>query len=962
MSQKGKFINAFQSIQMLGGYEGENNIEENKNISEENKNNIEGNKNNDAPEIPLETGEELYNPLEGLDEESNDAQNMVISQSPVHPENTSIDKIIEEKPEQTNVIGNNNKTINSPIFNDPSIDTSREVSDITSQEDNLVIDINDTTVVSNISLTETLLSDEKTLTTKEKKDFVDDTDELLGTALAELEEEEREEKAKQQQALQKKQVKDKEQKKDISDKKKKKKKKLKKKGKDKEDDQDDDKKKKKKKHKKKSKEEKETTEKKTKKEKKKHKDKDKDKTETKEKLQVESKQKEEKSKDKSKSSSSSSKDKESTRSHSKDRKNDHKHDDKHSTKSRDRKDRKHSPKSKRSSPSEKHKDHKSSKDKHSRKRSSRDRDSPERDHKKSRYREPESKSKTHEPSKLPQKSIPIQDEKPSPSTKGKTTEPPSTKLSKEEFYQIQKQALQGKLVDIKDSSSSLTDSDEENPDLTHRTLLIDNFENEFKKLRKDTHNDLETNYIVKNEHEKSNHSSKYSKSKERKDKHSKSKSPKKSHGSDLEIDLHSPRKHELSIDLSQELNDQEDDSLAFDSSKSFTKLDDVGYDNNLDYSSNDEMNYKSNKAGSLSLREYKERNKPSSSRHSESRSYHHSDSKRRERKKSESKHSEKESFSKSSASKKDTSNSPIASQQSPKNLYDRENKENVPYTRSLRGSILDRKRSRKDSSHSGENGIDTEEVSRRDENTIPLLFESNGPSRKKSNVSSDGSDNNDLMISSQELSPYNPEAASPLDLGSSDDDLSPGIAALEDRTGVDFHAYKDVVAFEDIMKSKVKHEARKHKRKKLEDMKTQLDNDETTSKTDRKLVDHLIRQAQVEELMKQVLKQYFKSKEITKEEYKNILKKAVPQVTMSDSPIIPEKIQSLMVKFVRKCKGQRLHDERKRRKQRKNELEMAQQQEELQRQLKTNAEMLDSLQPFQQQMRVLNPNLPMPPM
>jgi len=207
MSQKGKFINAFQSIQMLGGYEGENNIEENKNISEENKNNIEGNKNNDAPEIPLETGEELYNPLEGLDEESNDAQNMVISQSPILPENTSIDKIIEEKPEQTNVIGNNNKTINSPIFNDPSIDTSREVSDITSQEDNLVIDINDTTVVSNISLTETLLSDEKTLTTKEKKDFVDDTDELLGTALAELEEEEREEKGKLNQNKKKKKVK-----------------------------------------------------------------------------------------------------------------------------------------------------------------------------------------------------------------------------------------------------------------------------------------------------------------------------------------------------------------------------------------------------------------------------------------------------------------------------------------------------------------------------------------------------------------------------------------------------------------------------------------------------------------------------------------------------------------------------------------------------------------------------------
>ena len=44
------------------------------------------------------------------------------------------------------------------------------------------------------------------------------------------------------------------------------------------------------------------------------------------------------------------------------------------------------------------------------------------------------------------------------------------------------------------------------------------------------------------------------------------------------------------------------------------------------------------------------------------------------------------------------------------------------------------------------------------------------------------------------------------------------------------------------------------------------------------MVDYLIRQTQVEDLMKQVLKQYFRSKEITKDEYKNILKKAVPQV------------------------------------------------------------------------------------
>ena len=38
------------------------------------------------------------------------------------------------------------------------------------------------------------------------------------------------------------------------------------------------------------------------------------------------------------------------------------------------------------------------------------------------------------------------------------------------------------------------------------------------------------------------------------------------------------------------------------------------------------------------------------------------------------------------------------------------------------------------------------------------------------------------------------------------------------------------------------------------------------------------RQEQVEVIMKNTLKTYFKKKEITKEEYKYILKKAVPQV------------------------------------------------------------------------------------
>ena len=75
---------------------------------------------------------------------------------------------------------------------------------------------------------------------------------------------------------------------------------------------------------------------------------------------------------------------------------------------------------------------------------------------------------------------------------------------------------------------------------------------------------------------------------------------------------------------------------------------------------------------------------------------------------------------------------------------------------------------------------------------------------------------------------------------------------------------------------------------------------------------------------------------------------------MSDSPIIPEKIQSLMTKFVRKCKGQRLKEDKTRRKQRK---ELEEQQRQLELQIQTSNAVINSFQ----QIRVLNPNLPMPP-
>lgn len=72
---------------------------------------------------------------------------------------------------------------------------------------------------------------------------------------------------------------------------------------------------------------------------------------------------------------------------------------------------------------------------------------------------------------------------------------------------------------------------------------------------------------------------------------------------------------------------------------------------------------------------------------------------------------------------------------------------------------------------------------------------------------------------------------------------------------------------------------------------------------------------------------------------------------MSNSPIVPDKIASLMVKFVRKCKGNRAKEEKSRRKQQK---QLHEQQKQLQLQLQTSAAMF-------QQIRVLNPDLPMPP-
>lgn len=90
---------------------------------------------------------------------------------------------------------------------------------------------------------------------------------------------------------------------------------------------------------------------------------------------------------------------------------------------------------------------------------------------------------------------------------------------------------------------------------------------------------------------------------------------------------------------------------------------------------------------------------------------------------------------------------------------------------------------------------------------------------------------------------------------------------------------------------------------------------------------------------------------------------------MSGSSIVQEKIESLIVKFVRKCKGRRNH--RKggsgyddgvdfdTEKQRLERADLAEQQKQLQQTIESNAQMLNSLGGFE--MRALNPNLPLPP-
>eukprot|EP00794_Sanderia_malayensis_P017923 gene17923-19704_t len=205
-------------------------------------------------------------------------------------------------------------------------------------------------------------------------------------------------------------------------------------------------------------------------------------------------------------------------------------------------------------------------------------------------------------------------------------------------------------------------------------------------------------------------------------------------------------------------------------------------------------------------------------------------------------------------------------------------------------------------------------------------------------------------------SPYNPEDQSLPEL-----DISPHGKNLIQQEAVketvqlrlkDPFSGFDNPTWEKIIKAKSKHEAVRQRRKTEEAKNISRDHKRKQESSNRKnkshaMVDYLVRQSRVEEECKDILKQYYKSKDITKEEYKTIMRKAVPQVTMSNSPIIPEKIRSLIKKFVAKCKGQRL-------------LELKQTGREKSGNHPTTFSQGLTL-PGEKRFRYLNPDLPMPP-
>ena len=81
---------------------------------------------------------------------------------------------------------------------------------------------------------------------------------------------------------------------------------------------------------------------------------------------------------------------------------------------------------------------------------------------------------------------------------------------------------------------------------------------------------------------------------------------------------------------------------------------------------------------------------------------------------------------------------------------------------------------------------------------------------------------------------------------------------------------------------------------------------------------------------------------------------------MSSSVIVAEKIESLMVKFVRKCKGQRAKHQKNAEFEKEKE-DLKEQQKQLQESIDSNTALLNTLEAGGFEMTALNPNLPLPP-
>ena len=114
--------------------------------------------------------------------------------------------------------------------------------------------------------------------------------------------------------------------------------------------------------------------------------------------------------------------------------------------------------------------------------------------------------------------------------------------------------------------------------------------------------------------------------------------------------------------------------------------------------------------------------------------------------------------------------------------------------------------------------------------------------------------------------------------------------------------------YSELLKTK---RSKRSKQKKVKNDKNDIEPLDKEKKDIEDALNRVHRQARVEDEMKHALKVYFKRKDITKEEYKMILRKGVPQVANSSHTIDPERIRSLVKKYVAKYKGSRERRARK---------------------------------------------------